>query len=399
MADQGPVAVLAVVRSPALGSALTSAVAPANGTTLEVCVGELKTIGAERLFEKKPDVLIVDIDTDDPEDMAVLNAMVATPIGAKIPVVATAATMSTSSLRRLLRDGVHDFLPQPLSAADVRDAVERAVASVQSQRGHGRASPVLSFIRAAGGMGATTLAVHTAFALLHDEVGARRDVCLIDLDLQFGNAALYLDLENGRGLVDIIRTPGRLDGALLRGAMAQHKNGLSILTAPNIPVPLDALQPDVTTRILDVARQEFDVVVVDLPHALSTWTESVLAMSTNVFLVTQLTVPALRQARRLLDLLQEEGHYALPLSVILNRYVHTWGDSIDVKQAEKALGRKVDFTIANDFELVMSALNQGVPAEQIRKRSKFCKQMRSMADAIARQAQVRLSQEAPAIRL
>jgi hypothetical protein len=159
--------------------------------------------------------------------------------------------------------------------------------------------------------------------------------------------------------------------------MLQHRSGLHVLTAPNIPMPLEAFHPEVVEQIIDVAQREFDYVII----ALTNWTEVVLVRTAMLALVVQLTVPALRQARRLIDLLQEEGHYALPLAVVLNRYARKWNDFLGTKEAEKALGRKVDHVIANDFELVSSALNEGLPAAAINRRGKFCRNIEEMVEA------------------
>jgi pilus assembly protein CpaE len=236
-------------------------------------------------------------------------------------------------------------------------------------------------MRASGGMGATTLAINAAYVLTQTPGASAPRVCLLDLDPQFGNAALCLDLAHGHGLVDIVRSPARLDGELLRGAMLPHRSGLHVLTTPNIPMPLEALHPEVVEQIIDVAQREFDYVIIDLPRALTNWTEVVLVRSAMLALVVQLTVPALRQARRLIDLLQEEGHYALPLAVVLNRYARKWNDFLGTKEAEKALGRKVDHVIANDFELVSSALNEGLPAAAINRRGKFSRNVEEMVEA------------------
>lgn len=92
---------------------------------------------------------------------------------------------------------------------------------------------VVTFMRASGGMGATTLAINAAYALTRSTDAVPPRVCVLDLDPQFGNVALYLDLGYGRGIVDIIRSPSRLDGELLRGAMLQHHSGMHVLTAPD----------------------------------------------------------------------------------------------------------------------------------------------------------------------
>jgi pilus assembly protein CpaE len=373
--------IAALVRSPKLGEELVSAVKPHNGTKITVQVGELKAVGAK--LAKHADVLIVDIDPEDTDDMAVLTGLSQRGDGSPVPVVATAESISPLMLRRLLRDSIDDFIPQPITGPEVLEALRTAIAKHDrpGQKDRTARGAVLTFMRASGGMGATTLAINTAHVLTQTTGGDARRVCLLDLDPQFGSAALCLDLAYGHGIVDIVRSPARLDGELLRGAMLQHRSGLHVLTAPNIPMPLEALHPEVVAQIIDVAQREFDYVIIDLPRALTNWTEVVFTASAMLALVVQLTVPALRQARRLIDMLQDEGHYALPLALILNRYVRKWNEFLGIKNAEKALGRKVDHVIANDFELVSSALNEGVPATAINRRSKFCRNITEMVEA------------------
>ena len=126
-----------------------------------------------------------------------------------------------------------------------------------------------------------------------------------------------LDLEPSGEMVEIIRDPARLDGALLRASMTQHKSGLFVLPAPSEFVPLDALPVAAVVKLIELARAEFDFVVIDLPLAAPRWLEAVLQQTDQLLLVSQLNVAAIRQTRRLLDFLKEEGLYELPVSVVL----------------------------------------------------------------------------------
>jgi pilus assembly protein CpaE len=380
---RGKLQIGVMVRSPELGKELVTAIGPNDDTKLYVRVGALKEVGAKIAKNDKPDVLIVDVDPDDADDMAALRELAQLGNGTSLPLVATAQSISPLMLRRLLRDGIDDFIPQPLNGSEVWDALRTAIAKHNRVAHQEKAAggSVISFLRASGGMGATTLAINTAFVLAQASGGSAPRVCLLDLDPQFGNAALSLDVAHGHGMVDIVRSPTRLDGELLRGAMLRHRSGVYVLTAPNVPMPLDALRPEVVEQIIEVAQREFDYVIIDLPHALTHWTETVLVRSALLALVVQLTVPALRQARRLIDMLQEEGHYALPIAVVLNRYTHRWNDILGVKDVEKALERKVDHVIANDFELVCRALNEGLPATAINRRSKFSRNITELVEA------------------
>lgn len=367
--------VLAIVRTPELGQLLNTTLGRANGTRLDVRVGELKRLGVALVLAERPDAVLLDIDPEDPEDWEVVSQIKHNQALAGIPVLATADRITSAAIRRLLRDGIDDFVPQPPTAADILEALESAQRKIRGSRrtseGHGR---IVTFLRAAGGMGATTLAVHGALSLLGEDEGkgraGKRSVCVLDLDLQFGSTALSLDIVPNDGLLEIMRTPSRLDAALLRGAMVPHSSGLHVLTAPRAPVPLDALTPAMCSRILEVARHEFAYVVVDTPPALTAWTEPVLALSDAIYLIAQLTIPALAQARHLLDALEDEGHYNDLIRVVLNRYRRQrFGQDLDVAQAEKVLNRKVQHLVANDYSLVTRALNEGVSMYHVKRRS------------------------------
>lgn len=384
--------VLAVLRSSQVAEIVSGAVKQVPGAHLSVRIGELKALGAAVMQGARADVLIVDLDAEDPAELATLSHIMRAPEHSAMWTLATAHTATIATMRRLLREGVDDFLPQPLSEADVVEGL-RTIVGRSKQHAHGKDGKVISFVQASGGMGSTALAVHTALSLTKPN-GAIRETCLIDLDLQFGNAAVSLDLENGAGLIEMVRSPDRIDGTLLRGATVQHRSGLNVLPAPSMPVPLDALAADTLGLILTTAKQEFDYVVVDLPRALTGWTEAALASSDMVALVVQLNVPAIRQARRLLDTLQEEGHYALPISIVCNRYVRRWGDNVDVRQAEKALGRKIDYFVGNDYGVVLSALNQGIPAFEVKRRSAFSRNVQAFARSAAQKIEAAHAGEA-----
>ena len=382
--------VLAIVRTPDLGQTLNAALGRAGGVRLDVRVGDLKRLGVALVLAERPDAVLLDIDPEDPDDWEVVSQIKHHQALAGVPVLATAERITSAGIRRLLRDGVDDFVPQPPTASDILEALDGAVRKIRGARrageGQGR---IVAFLRAGGGMGATTLAVHGALSLLGEDDArgraGKRSVGLLDLDLQFGTTALALDIVPNDGIVEITRTPSRLDGALLRGAMVPHASGLHVLTAPRAPVPLDILNPALCGRILDVARQEFAYVVVDTPPSLTAWTESVLALSDIVFLVTQLTVPALAQARRLLDALEDEGHYDDTVQVVLNRYrKQRFGQDLGVAQAEKVLNRKVRHLVANDYGLVTRALNEGVSMYDVKRRSAIGEDIAAMVESALR---------------
>lgn len=344
---------------------------------------------AEQVFKDKgtAPMFIWEIKPDQEADIEELRKFVSSVHGASTNVVVTAENLNHTTMLRLLRAGAADFLPQPISVSELSEVLNRVSRHIQThkvdpaQNGH-----VYSFIHASGGTGATTLAVNSAVLLAEMNKDKQHSVCFIDLDLQFGGAEMQLDLSSHSPILETIESPERIDSEMLEAMMVRHPTGLHVLTAPKTPVPMEAIDSAYVERILRLARRRYDYVVVDLPQALTSWTDTVLKMSSNVFAVAQMTVPAIRQMRRLFDTLEQEGLYSLPIHVIINRYggLRRFADDrVGLTQAEKALERKVDFTVPNDFRLISEALDQGRPAALLRPRSKFAQKIQNMMDSVS----------------
>jgi pilus assembly protein CpaE len=354
-------------------------------------VGNLQSINGEAVAAlEHADVLLVDIDANDERELRQLGRIVEQRRDGTA-ILATAQALSAQGVRGLIRQGVDDFIPQPFELPDMRDAITTARAKLQRARGNRKPGQVIAVTRAKGGMGASTLAAHLALALCEKphRRAPEKQVALLDLDLQFGDLALMLDLEPNGELVEIIRDPARHDGALLRASMTRHKSGLFVLPAPGEFVPLEALPVTAAAKLIELARQEFDFVVCDLPLAVPQWLEVVLQHSDQLYVVSQLNVAAIRQTRRLLDFIKEEGHYDLPVSMVLNRYVWRFSERSRLKQAIRALGLPIDHYVPEDAGLALEAVNRGTPLFELRRRAKLCRSLRQVAAASVKTMQQR----------
>ncbi|MFQ5772985.1 MAG: CpaE family protein [Kiloniellaceae bacterium] len=384
MAPAGLMNVIAVMRSSASGAALRSACAGVNGARVNLHLGTLAEVMGEIPAVRDPDVLLVEVDPRDAGEMARLQSILRARFPA-VPVVATAAEASLQDIRQLMRLGVVDFVPQPIQRTDLAGALDYAASVRQGAREPGPAlGQTIGFMKAGGGVGATTLAVQSACALAARAKPSGRSVCLLDLDVQFGAAALYLDLDDRVGLTDLLEAPERLDGELLRSVMGRHDSGLDVLAAPREVVALDSLTPEFVAGCLDLARRAYATVVVDLPMAWTPWSHNAVQCCDLVVLVTQLTVAGIRQAKRQLETMQAHGLQDVPVRLALNRYRKGWGRSARLKEAERALGRRFDHFVPSDFKIVSEAINQGVPLSRVRKRSKVEIGVHELLDGLAR---------------
>jgi pilus assembly protein CpaE len=206
---------------------------------------------------------------------------------------------------------------------------------------------------------------------------------LLDLDLQFGSAALGLDLDDRAGLGELLEARDRLDGALLRSLMGHHDSGLDVLPAPRALMPLDVLSSESVADVLALAREEYQTVILDLPLTWTAWSHAALRLCDLIVLVVRLDVSSVRRARRQLDALSEHGLGGVPLRLVLNRRDRVWGAAARRREAERALGRRLDFAVAYDTRAFGEALNRGLPVARIARWSRAQRDLRRLADGIA----------------
>ncbi len=382
--------VRAIVQSAEAEHDLRTAFAGTSHFEIGIVRGRLQERLPDRLGPQ--DVLIVDVDLNNRQDMAALERVLAGD--ARPTVIVTSATpASVDAMRRLIRLGVADYPPQPIVQNDVVAVVRAVRARLRggSERSQSDCQ-VLSFVRRSGGMGATSLAIETAYVLSRARRNQpRRRVCLIDLDFQGGSAWLHLDAEPLLDIAEVVRSPHRLDAGLLAAMTTHHPAGFDLIAAPNGSMNPDSVPSEVVGHLMALACESYDCMVVDLPLSWTRWFTEVLAGSNRVFLTLQLTVVAAKQAHLFLDQIKETSAAVTPISVVLNRYRRSWWRSgLKVREVERALGRKIDYFIASDYRLFSGAANHGMPVGKFHSGSRAEKQITKMAlDAVGAQGGAR----------
>ncbi len=379
MVPQHNLNVVAIMRTEASGLQLDQESTDMNGTKIDAHVGDLKDVRPGVEIFNNIDVLLLDIDPKNNGDIDRLEEIVTRQFP-DVPVLATAADATIQDVRRIMRTGLVDFLPQPISRADLVASLDLAASKRKAKAGAGPSKgKIISFIKGGGGAGATTIAVQAGCLLASGGKKTKRNISVFDLDLQSGTAALYLDLDNRLSVADLMDSPDRLDRSLLDAVTLKHESGLKLLAAPREVMPLESLSSDFITTLLGAARQEFDVTLLDLPPVWGEGMYTALQHSEQIFLVTQLNVAGIRQTRHQLNTVRMQGLPA-EVKVVLNRYEKGWGKTVQLKEAEKALGCPISYCVPNDYKLVSEALNQGVALSRIKSRSKVEKGIQAMIE-------------------
>lgn len=236
---------------------------------------------------------------------------------------------------------------------------------------------ILLVAKARGGIGATTLAVNLALELQGQKGGKAARVALVDLDVQMGNAGSLLDLADRGGMLALARLAADPDAQAVRHAMVRHPSGLNVLVAPATAIPFDAFDPDRIAAMLDALAAEHDVVVVDLPPALIGWLEPLLARAERLLMLTDLAVPSLARAHRLIALMTED-HPDLPVEIVVAHERKPFRMGRTHRDAEAALGRPLRHWLPQETRLARQAQDRGEPLVQLAPRCGWSRAVRAL---------------------
>jgi pilus assembly protein CpaE len=307
-------------------------------------------------------VVIIDVDVSRAEEMQALERlMLRTGIP---PVVVVAQSFDADVARGLLQMRVADFLVKPVQPVELVRTCARVARSSAAETTEAQ---IYTFISSVGGAGVTTLAIQTALLLLNSGQRVRPSTCLVDLDFQHGACADYLDLEPRLDLKEIEPRPERLDRQLLEIMLSHHSSGLEVIAAPNRPAEMRSFDPDMVTRLLDLVSSHFDYVVIDMPRTWFSWTDSVLLGTNRLFIVSEMTVPSLKQAKGLVGAIRERLGDGPQPQVIVNRFEQRMFDpGLKKSDLDQALGSDFAGTIPNNYRLVREAIDRGVPLEEVK---------------------------------
>lgn len=331
------------------------------------------------------DLVLIDADAWAAPDLAAavktLSGLTACP-----PVLLLGESLPAGLVRNLLRLPHSDVLEAPFTGEQLAAAVQGLLTAAApspatpSASGESRCWAVTG---AVGGAGATTLAIEIATALAA-RARRERSVCLVDLNLADGAAAAYLGAQAAMRLADFGQAAERLDAAMLQAFITPVSRQLDLLAEVRDPGAFDAVSREAVLRMLEVACECYDWVILDVPRHRRPWTLEALAGCDEVLVISELTVPALLAARAYSDEIEHALGASLKPRIMLNRLANRmFGPAPSMAEAERALQRKADAGVASDWEAAAASANLGGPIAQHRPKSRIVKDVRLLVDRLA----------------
>jgi len=319
-----------------------------------------------------PDVVLMDINMPDMDGIAATEQLSTSAPGTAVVMMSVQG--EADYLRRSMLAGAREFLVKPFSSDELtasirqvssreRDKASRIGVPAAAGPVDGHASgerdggQVVAVFSPKGGVGRTTIAVNLAVAAA-SELGKR--VVVMDGSFQFGDVGVLLNLNpKSKSIADVVDVlaAGELDS--MDTFVIEHSSGVRVLLAPPSPEVAETITPAVVKRIIEMLRQDHDLVVVDCTAFFNDTTLAILDSADVILTMLSLEITSIKNMRLFLEVAEQLGYEGGKVRLVLNRADTTLG--IRVADVEHSIGRKVDESIVSDGRSVVYALNRGVP--------------------------------------
>jgi pilus assembly protein CpaE len=295
-----------------------------------------------------------------------------------IALVILCENASSEFLMGAMRSGVKDVLHLPLVMNELQTTVGRVEAKLKKADPMQKRAKVIAFVSSKGGSGATFLACNLGYVLA---ATSEAKVALLDLNLQFGDAALFVsDAVPANTLADVTANISRLDASLLTSSMVQVLPNFGVLAAPEDIEHAQDVKPEHIEALLKLTSAQYDYVIMDIGSTLNASSVKALDHADLICVVLQGTLPFIRDSKRFIHTLQSLGYTKDKVHLILNRYEK--GGDIRLEDVEATLGMSVFKTIPNSYEAVSASVNQGVPIMKIARHDPVTKALQEVAQKL-----------------
>jgi pilus assembly protein CpaE len=338
-----------------------------------------------QMLKQRFDVVIIDLDSDPEYTFQLIEQICA---GGSTNAIVYSEIADPAMMVRCMRAGSREFLRLPITATAMTEALQRAWARRLDSPRPEIADPILPelttgkllvFLSAKGGSGVTTLASSFAVSLAEQ---SRQRTLLIDLNLPIGDAALNLGIKSPYSTANALENATRLDSHFLSSLLVLHVSGLFVLAAPSEMVPMQPVDGAIAS-LLKVALQDFQYVVIDAGSRADLKHPFQFDESATLYLVTQLGIPELRNANRLIMRLPTLG--GPKLEIVINRF-DSGSEGIDEALVTRALTQPARWKIPNDYIAVRRMQTTATPLTN--EDSAIAQAIRTMAESVCGQPAV-----------
>lgn len=327
-----------------------------------------------------PDIIIMTLGAGDTDVLSLAERIILHR--PRTYVILLAEYLDVDILQGALQAGVHNVIQFPKTSKEFGEYIKTVyknektrIESLNSKQNLSWMSRVITVFGAKGGLGKTTIATNLAVKLAENS----KKVALIDLDLQFGDVHIFLDVEPPDTIAELVQEFSSANIDLVRSYMTVHSSGVHVLCAPKSPEYAELVSPDKVGSIISLLRTYYDYVIIDTPPAFSEVTITAIEASSTILFVTGLDISILKNSKlslSLLDSLQQNNK----IKLIVNRAVNV--SSITLNDVQKLIDRPIWAKITSDYKVAVTALNRGIPFVTGAPQSELSQSISSIAELL-----------------
>lgn len=321
------------------------------------------SIGGAQALDKientSPDIIIMTLGAGDTDVLNLAERIILHR--PKTFVVLVADSLDVEIMQEAVKVGCHNLIEFPATSKEFSEYIKSVynnesirIKSLSNKDTLVWASRVITVFGAKGGLGKSTIAANLAVKLAEK----RKKVALVDLDLQFGDLNIFLDLEPKDTIVELVQDVVTPNIDSVRSYMAVHSSGVHVLCAPRSPEYAELVSADKVQSLLSLLRTYYDYVIVDTSPSFTDVTITAIESSSILFFVTGLDISILRNSKLSVSLL-ESLQQTDKIRLIVNRAVDM--NSITINDVQKIIGYPIWAKIPSDYKVAVNALNRGVP--------------------------------------
>jgi pilus assembly protein CpaE len=329
---------------------------------------------------KAPDLVITDVNMPNMNGLELTRRLRSDHRTARIPVIMLSARKQADDVLSGYAEGADEYIPKPVEMAVLAAKIEVLIRRFRTAQGEGvgkRGGNVIVFMHGKGGVGCTTLAVNAAIALAATTIYR---VTLLDLNLEFGNAPMLMNLTPTRTLADLAEEAHEeLDEATFGRYLEQDRSGIRVLAGSNVPERAELVTVPAVQQAIDHLRKQSDYVVVDVPASFSQQVLAALDVADAAIVITAPHLPSLRATKEALDVLDKLSYPKERTLLVVNR---TSASGVEMDHIARFFNRKPDIIVPYT-EACDDAADRGRPLAVLHPDSAATKAIRDLAARIA----------------
>ena len=329
---------------------------------------------------KAPDLVITDVNMPNMNGLELTRRLRADHRTARIPVIMLSARKQADDVLTGYAEGADEYVPKPVEMAVLAAKVEVLIRRFATRRGEAvakRGGNVVMFVHGKGGVGCTTLAVNSAVALAATTIYR---VTLLDLNLEFGNAPMLMNLTSERTLADLAENAHeQLDEATFGTYLEQDRSGVRVLAGCDVPERAELVTVPAVQQAIDQLQKQSDYVVIDAPASFSQQVLAALDVADAAVIVTSAHLPSLKATKQAIEVLEKLSYPVERTVLVVNR---TSAAGVEMDHVARFFNRKPDIVVPYT-EASTDAADRGRPLTVLHPDSAASKVIRDLAARIA----------------